>query len=187
MQNISKHITYAEATRSEAAAARGIANTPNDVHLTAMRYVAERVFEPMRAHFGEAIRINSFFRSQQVNALIGGAVTSQHMKGEAIDIGRYANSKYTLADLFWYIREHLVFDQLIWEHGTDSEPGWVHVSLKPSGNRREVLQAYKQSGLTKYKQFILEKKKVIAVSAATVFFVAITAGLIWSYLKRKNK
>jgi enolase len=160
MENISKHITYAEATRSEAAQQRGIANTPDTVSLSAMKRTAERIFEPLRSYIGEPIRVNSFFRTPQVNTLIGGSTSSQHMKGEAMDIGRFAGSGYSNAEIFWFIRENLEFDQLIWEMGTDGEPDWVHVSLKPSGNRREVLQAYKSSGITKYKIFTLLKKIV---------------------------
>jgi hypothetical protein len=164
MENISKHISYSEATRSETAQSQGIANKPDAVSLPAMKRIAERIFEPLRTYIGEPIRINSFFRTPQVNKLIGGSATSQHMKGEAMDIGRFAGSNYNNAELFWFIRENLEFDQLIWEHGTDTEPGWIHVSLKASGNRREVLQAYKAAGITKYKIFnllklIVEKKK----------------------------
>jgi hypothetical protein len=164
MQNITPNVTYAEATRSETAQKQGITNIPDAASLSAMKRTAERIFEPLRAYIGEPVRINSFFRTPQVNTLIGGSATSQHMKGEAMDIGRLAGSNYSNAELFWFIRENLEFDQLIWEHGTDTDPDWVHVSLKPSGNRREVLQAYKSSGITKYKIFnllklIVEKKK----------------------------
>ena len=159
MENISKNITYAEAIYSATALSKGVSNVPNATELTAMRYVAANVFEPLRAAMGEPVKVNSFFRTPQVNALIGGASGSQHMKGEAMDIARQASSKYTNADLFWHIHDNLNYDQLIWEMGNDAEPEWVHVSLKPSGNRRQVLQAYKQSGLTKYKNFLIEKKR----------------------------
>ena len=164
MENISKHITYAEATHSDTAKRNGISNTPGASDLAAMKRVAEKVFEPLRAYIGEPIRVNSFFRTLQVNTLIGGSATSQHMKGEAMDISRFASSKFRNAELFWYIRNNLEFDQLIWEMGNDTEPDWIHVSLKSWSNRREVLQAYKQSGLTRYRIFNLlnqigEKKK----------------------------
>ena len=158
MDNISKHISYTEATHSDTAKRHGISNTPNATELASMKRIAERVFEPLRAKIGEPIRINSFFRTQRVNTLIGGSATSQHMKGEAMDISRIG-TRYTNADLFWNIRDRLEFDQLIWEMGNDTEPDWIHVSLKASGNRRQVLQAYKASGVTKYKSFLLEKKK----------------------------
>ena len=158
MENISKHISYAEATNSATAQRHGISNVPGATELAAMRRVAGIVFEPLRATVGEPVRVSSFYRNPQVNALVGGSATSQHMKGEAMDIERFDKSNYSNAELFWIIRENFLFDQLIWEFGTEEEPDWVHVSLKTSGNRQQVLQAYKQSGVTKYRSFSLLKK-----------------------------
>jgi len=133
MNNISPHITYAEATRTSAQAD----NTPNAEQLKAMRLLADNVFEPLRAIVGQPIIITSFFRSEKVNELIGGASTSQHTKGEAIDIKLPGRNK----SLFEIIRNQLPFDQLIFEMGSDTEPAWVHVSYKATGNRKEVLRA----------------------------------------------
>jgi hypothetical protein len=80
------------------------------------------------------------------------SATSQHTKGEAIDLCRFANSKFAAADMYEFIYKNLPFDQLIWEHGTDSEPQCVHVSLKKTGNRRQTLTVYKVGNVTKYKQ-----------------------------------
>jgi hypothetical protein len=75
-----------------------------------------------------------------------------HATAEAIDLCLFANSKFATADMYAFIYKNLPFDQLIWEHGTDSEPQWVHVSLKKTGNRRQTLKAYKVGNVTKYKQ-----------------------------------
>lgn len=133
MNNISQHITYSESTRTSAK----IDNTPNAQQLEAMRLIAENVFEPLRAMIGVPIYITSFFRSENVNAIIGGSKSSQHCKGEAMDIKIPGRNK----ELFEAIRDHLPFDQLIYEFGTDQEPAWVHVSYKVTGNRKEVLRA----------------------------------------------
>ena len=51
-----------------------------------------------------------------------------------------------------FIKEHLDFDQMIWEFGDDKNPDWVHVSyVSPSENRNRCLKAYKENGKTKYK------------------------------------
>jgi len=142
MNNISPHITYAEATRTSAQAD----NTPNAEQLKAMRLLADNVFEPLRAIVGQPIIITSFFRSEKVNKMIGGASTSQHTKGEAIDIKLPGRNK----SLFEIIRNQLPFDQLIWEMGTDQEPAWVHVSYKATGNRGEVLRAKMVNGRVVY-------------------------------------
>ena len=142
MNNISQHITYSEATRTSAK----IDNTPNAQQLEAMRLIAENVFEPLRAMIGVPIYITSFFRSEKVNATIGGRKSSQHCKGEAMDIKLPGRNK----ELFETIRDHLPFDQLIYEFGTDREPAWVHVSYKAIGNRGEVLRAKMVNGRVVY-------------------------------------
>ena len=76
---------------------------------------------------------------------------SQHSKGEALDM--QSTSGYTNGDLFMYIKNHLTFDQLIWEFGDDENPDWIHVSYKTEGNRGEVLRAVRQNGKTIYKRW----------------------------------
>ena len=150
--NISKHITYEEATRSDTARRRGIPNVPDETQAEAMQYVASMIFEPLRMHMGEPVRVSSFFRSPLLNkGIAGSSNTSQHMKGEAMDICRFADSQFRNSDLFSYILQNLDFDQLIWEHGTEKEPDWVHVSLKRMHNRKQVMRTYKQNGITRYK------------------------------------
>ena len=147
MARISKHISYKEGVHSNTATRRNIDNTPNDTQLRAMKTLAKKVFEPMRVHFDTPIRINSFFRSIKTNRAIGGSSTSQHCKGEALDMD--ATGDITNADLFNYIKDNLEFDQLIWEFGTNKEPDWVHVSFTTRRpNRKKVLKAVKNGNPT---------------------------------------
>jgi len=129
MENISKHLSYREATHSNTAKARKIDNTPSSDTLVRMKYVAENVFEPLREWYGKPININSFYRSEELNYAIRGAKNSQHKKGEAIDIS--AGSSTENKKLFDWIAENLEYDQLINEYGYK----WIHVSLKMSNNR----------------------------------------------------
>lgn len=147
---ISKHISYKEATQSQTATRKGISNDPDAYQLQNMQLLAEKVFEPLREHFGVPIAINSFFRSQKLNKAIGGAAGSQHTQGRAIDIddtlGGVSNKQ-----MFDYIKNHLDFDQLIWEFGDNNNPAWVHVSyVSETENRRRVLKASKKNGKTVY-------------------------------------
>ena len=147
---ISKHISLREATHSATAKRRGIENTPNEEQLDAMYKVAEFIFEPLRLYVGGAIKITSFFRSPKVNKAIGGVSSSQHCKGQAIDIDDVFDHK-TNAEMFEYIRENLDFDQLIWEFGDSNNPNWLHVSyVSKAKNRNRVLSAVKRNGKTKY-------------------------------------
>lgn len=137
---ISKNITLEEATHSNTAKRRRLDNTPNEEELKRMKIIAEEVFEPLRKHFGDKpIRINSFFRSVQVNMAVGGSYNSQHCKGEAMDLKALRGT--TNAQLYYYIRDYLDFDQLIWEYGTDEEPAWVHVSFTTRRpNRKQTVR-----------------------------------------------
>jgi uncharacterized protein YcbK (DUF882 family) len=130
---ISKHITIEEATYSAKAVSNKISNVPNEIQLEAMQHVAVNLFEPLREWYAKPIKINSFFRSTEVNKLVGGAATSQHCKGEAIDIS--AGSKAENKKLFDYVCKNLAFDQCINEY----DYTWVHISLKAKGNRRQIL------------------------------------------------
>ena len=149
---ISDHITYAEAIHSQTAKRKGIDNTPNPNQIEAMRLFAEKVFEPLRVWVGGPIKVNSFFRSPELNTKIGGAKTSQHCKGQAIDIDDVYGYK-TNSEMYHWIKENLSFDQMIWEFGTDTQPNWVHVSyVSEENNRNRCLKAYKDDmGRTKYK------------------------------------
>ena len=147
---ISKHISYKEGVYSITSIRKGIDNTPNNEQLNNMELIAEKIFEPLREWVGGPIKINSFFRSAELNTAIGGSKTSQHCKGQAMDIddtfGRATN-----AEMYHFIKEHLDFDQIIWEFGDDDNPNWVHVSyVSPEKNRKKCLKAYKENGRTKY-------------------------------------
>lgn len=135
---ISKHITAEEATFSQKAYDNKISNLPNEAQLEAMQLVANKLFEPLREWYGKPIKINSFFRSHEVNKLVGGSATSQHCKGEAIDIS--AGSRAENKKLFnWIKNSGLTFDQLIFEYGNSEGPDWVHLSYKTTGNRRQII------------------------------------------------
>ena len=148
---ISKHVSYKEGVHSNTALRRGIDNTPTDDHLHFMELIAENIFEPLRQHVGGQIKINSFYRSPELNTAIGGSKTSQHCKGQAMDIDD-TFGVMTNAEMYKFIKENLNFDQMIWEFGDDENPAWVHVSYVSSEkNRNRCLKAYKENKKTKYK------------------------------------
>ena len=148
---ISKHVSYNEATKSATAQRKGIYNTPNVTELQNMRTLCEKIFEPLRKAMGEKpLRITSFFRSIELNRAIGGSSRSQHCSGQAMDIdadGSHTSNK----ELFMYIVNNLDFDQLIWEFGDNLNPDWIHVSyVSEEQNRNQILKAIRVDGRTKY-------------------------------------
>ena len=158
-ERISTHVSYEEATKSQTAIYKGIDNTPNDEELANMKYIAENIFEKVRGKFNCPIAISSFFRCTKLNKAIGGSSSSQHCKGEAMDLDADVFGITTNKRIFDFIRKNLEFDQLIWEFGTDNNPDWVHVSLKKNGyNKKQILQAVKEKNawgqlVTKYKPY----------------------------------
>ena len=144
--NLSKHVTLAEFENSPTATTHGINNKMSESQIASAKLLCENVFEPLRLYLNIPIRISSGFRSAQLNKMIKGSLTSQHTKGEAMDIKIDAKG-------FYFIKDKLEFDQLIWEFGNDEQPSWVHVSYKKSGNRKQVLKATKRNGKTIYSSY----------------------------------
>lgn len=148
---ISKHISEKEGVYSTTALRLGLNNNPGDYEYSNMVLTANEIFEPLRNHVNKPIKINSFFRSVELNKAIGGSSRSQHCEGRAIDIDDTFGHA-TNAEMYNWIKENLNFDQMIWEFGNDENPAWVHVSyVSEDQNRNRCLKAYKENGKTKYK------------------------------------
>ena len=148
---LSKNLTLAEMLNSSEAKRRGIENKPTSEHLENMKYLAEKVFQPIREHFGAPIHISSGYRSKELNIAIKGSLSSFHSKGQAIDIDN-DNTAITNKEIFDYIRLNLPFTELIWEFGDLNNPSWVHVAIvKGREKEKEILKATKEKGKTVYR------------------------------------
>ena len=154
MVRLSENFTLSEYTKSQTAERKGIDNTPGEVHLERAKALFENVVQPVRDNFGVTI-INSGYRGPDLNYAIGGSNTSQHCKGEAVDIECPGTPNYDVAK---WIEDNLDFDQLILEFYKPGIPdsGWVHVSYKEEGNRKSVLTAMKEDGKTVYKPGLIQ-------------------------------
>lgn len=142
--NLSEHVTLAEFTQSPTATLKKINQTMPFEALAYAKDLCEKVFEPIRAHVGKPIKINSGYRSKLLNNAVGGSPTSQHVKGQAMDLDLHDR------DLFEWIIDNIEFDQLIYEFGDDQNAGWFHISYVEGHNRKQVLRAVKVKGATKY-------------------------------------
>jgi hypothetical protein len=141
---ISKHLSFEEATHSDTADSLGIVNNnPNLSVIANMKLLAENVFEPIREHFKAPINVSSMYRGLNLNNAVKGSITSQHCSGQAMDID---NVKPTNKEVFDYIKKNLEFDQLIDEHNYS----WIHVSFSKDKNRKQILRAKKVNGKTVY-------------------------------------
>lgn len=145
-KQLTKHFSLSEFVGSPTARKIGIDNTPTSEALDNLKALANAICEPARQGLRLPIRITSGYRSWRLNRAVGGVKGSQHEQGEAVDLVCQDNRA-----LFEYIRRYLIFDQLIWEHGDEHAPQWVHVSYtKRRPNRGQVLRAKRQGGRTKY-------------------------------------
>lgn len=125
--NVTMHFTMEELYASATATAKGINNKPSVQQMINLVYLCAFVLEPLRVAMGEPIKIGSGFRCQALNKAVGGVYNSQHMKGQAADLC-IDGDKQKGRKWFNYIRDHLPFDQLIWEHNSKGTY-WVHVSF----------------------------------------------------------
>lgn len=149
-ENFSLH----EMTKSEAALRHNIDNTPSDDVTENLYQLCANVLQPIRDAYQRGVKVNSGYRGPEVNAAIGGAKNSDHMRGMAadIEIPGVANS-----DLAEWIRDNLDFTQVILEFYTPGVPdsGWVHVSYDANDLRKQCLTAVRVAGKTSYQNGLL--------------------------------
>ena len=146
---ISENISFKEATFSKTAKSLKIKNQPSETHIKNMQIIASKVFQPLREWCDHRIRVNSMYRSPDLCVAIGSTKTSQHTKGQAIDISSLGEK--TNGELFEWIKENLDFDQMIWEFGNNDNPKWVHVSyVNKKNNRNRTLRAKYKGSLVTY-------------------------------------
>jgi len=148
-EKLSANFSMKEFTASNTAKRKGIDNNPGLEHAEAALELFENIVQPIRDHFGTSIFLSSGYRSHALNKAIGGSQTSQHSKGEAVDIDMDDRKGPENEDVFHYIRENLPFDQLIWEFGDSKRPDWVHVSYKKGGPQRGQILAAKRNSAGK--------------------------------------
>ena len=150
---LSKYFTLAELTPSGTAKRLGIKNDPTPAHLECLKGLSVNILDKVREHFGKPIWVSSGYRSKALNEVTpGSSATSQHCTGEAADLDQDGRGTgVTNKMVFDYIKDHLTFDQLIYEYGTDANPDWVHVSWESTGKqRKQVLCCTRVNGKPVY-------------------------------------
>lgn len=144
-EQLSKHFNLAEFTKSPTATRHDIENTPDQEVIDNLRALCENVLELVRLFFiskypnlAIQVKINSGYRCVEVNAIEGGAPSSQHVLGQAadIEIPGVAN-----AEIWQHIHDSGNYDQVIAEHlkESDGSAGWIHVSFHAGANRENAI------------------------------------------------
>ena len=151
----SKNFSLTELTKSQTAERMGLDNNPSEDQTENLRLLCERVLQPVRDHFDDVVTISSGYRSEILSQKIGSSSKSQHCRGQAADFEIFGVENNKVSD---WIKENLMFDQLILEYYTPGEPnsGWIHVSYNRdiNLNRKEYLMAIKVDGKTQYKPIL---------------------------------
>ena len=145
---LSKNFALSEIIHSNTAKRLGIENEPTKAHLQNMQHLIDDLIQPLRSSIGP-IRISSGYRNPSLNRAIGGSRSSQHCKGQALDIQFWEMGQMNNKVIYDFILDsNMEFDQMI----NEFDFAWIHISLKAKGNRRQVLEAFKnKEGYTNYK------------------------------------
>jgi len=129
---ISENFTLLELTHSNTAIKNKIDNNPHPIIIENLKYLAEKILEPIRLKFG-SFTPTSAYRCPKLNKLVGGAKTSMHLYGYAADIsfGKVKNK-----ELFEYIKNNLDFTELINEYNFQ----WIHISIVKNRENEKVVK-----------------------------------------------
>lgn len=129
---LTKNFTLEEFYISETAKAKKIDNTPTPEAVVNITRLCDNVIQKIREHFRQPVLISSGFRCIRLNTAIGGASSSQHIKGQAVD---FVVKGFSVEQVFEWCKHNLRYDQLIQEKGQ-----WVHISFNINSNRQEALR-----------------------------------------------
>ncbi|MFK4785597.1 D-Ala-D-Ala carboxypeptidase family metallohydrolase [Fusobacterium sp. MFO224] len=126
---ISRNFTFCEATYSRRGKFFHLNNYPNKREYKNIIYIARRM-EDIRRIVGEEIQVNSWYRSGNINRLVGGSRHSAHRKGLAVDFTVRGRGSLNRA-LVQIKRSGYSFDQIYYH----SKTNYIHISFKL--NRRQ--------------------------------------------------
>ena len=125
-----KYFELSEFIRSDTAERKRIDNTPTFEIVEHLDELVETVLDPLRAAYGQPIRISSGYRCPELNRAVKGAATSVHMVGYAADLqvgGSFA--KFRDFTVEWFRKTGIKFDQLLLESDTKTGAKWIHIGL----------------------------------------------------------
>lgn len=138
MGTISRNFSYREFERSDMADRHEVCNVIRTAEVRdAVKALTLEVLQPLRDEWGRPLHVNSGYRCEELNRLVGGVASSQHVRGEAADIA--CENPVELARLA--VRLQLPFDQMI------LYPDFVHFSHSLEGPQRgQVLYNWRYKG-----------------------------------------
>lgn len=139
-----KYFSFFELIQSNVAEKNGINNTPHEEDIIDNIEELIIILDQLREEWGSPIRVNSGYRCEKLNKLVGGSTTSSHLFGCAVDLYPVNG---LIDDFFEFVKKYFLlkdipFDQIIDEHSGNSH--WIHIGLKNSkGEQRKQIKIYK--------------------------------------------
>lgn len=125
---LTPHFTLSELIASSTARRLGIDNTPDAEALVRLQATAE-MLERVRATLGVPILVTSGYRSRAVNQAVGGVTSSDHSRGQAVDMVAPAfGTPFRVAKTLAPLVSVLGIGQIILE-GVGGKQ-WVHLSTR---------------------------------------------------------
>lgn len=121
-----KYFTIPELLRSDMAAQYGIDNTPDDIARVNLKTLVHMVLDPVREAYGSPVIVSSGYRCPALNAKVGGAEHSYHLRGMAADIypkdGDLERLYYTIGEL--HVRRKIGITECYIDH----KRGYIHIA-----------------------------------------------------------
>ena len=134
--NLSQYFVLGEFTRSKYPE---VYNIPSHEAIANMKRLCVWL-EVLRERVGHSIIINSGYRSPQLNRKVGGAATSNHLTGCAVDIrtsGFEQAIEYAAILIAYATESNQDYDELLIEKNRYGAI-WLHFAVRPKENRRKI-------------------------------------------------
>lgn len=137
-----KYFSIDELTYSSISERHGIDNTP-DVRIVDNLYrLVSSILDPLREKYGHPIVVNSGYRCQKLNKVVGGVKCSSHIDGRAADIRAVHACRRDNMQIGNILLAHIndwPIDQVIFEKcDATGCPLWIHVAFSRSPRRQVI-------------------------------------------------
>lgn len=134
---MTKNFKLNEFLRSDTASRYKIDNKPNEEQLENLSFVAEQL-EVIRSYYNKPILISSGFRTKELNSLLKGSKTSQHMQGLAVDINLKTKNENKI---FFNLVNKLIQEKNIKVYQLIDEKNysWIHIGFSKTNPKGQIL------------------------------------------------